>query len=123
MNIYDLLLLMVISMPSNLLLFVSSNNKEKIKTALMYARNSLKYGWLDDVRVIFFGPSEKAILGDDEITEYLSELGEMGILTACKAIAEMEDISFDLSNLGIKVEYVGSVISDYIKKGYMVINW
>ena len=35
-------------------------------TGIMYAVNAVKYKWLGDVRIIFFGPSERLILSDDD---------------------------------------------------------
>ena len=40
--------------------------REKALTGIMYAVNAVKYKWLEDVRIIFFGPSERLILSDDD---------------------------------------------------------
>ena len=39
-------------MSSKLLVIVATSDKEKAQTALMYAKNAMKRGWLDDVKVL-----------------------------------------------------------------------
>ncbi|MFQ6126016.1 MAG: hypothetical protein ACE5R6_15625 [Candidatus Heimdallarchaeota archaeon] len=43
-------------MSSKLLWIIATGEKEKTFAGLMYARNTQKYNWLEDVKV-FFGPS------------------------------------------------------------------
>ncbi len=99
--------------------------REKALTGIMYAVNAVKYKWLDDVRIIFFGPSEKLILSDDdEIRGNMEVIQKAGIIPiACAAIARDEGIEPKLLEMGIKVEYVGSIISSFIKEGYAVLTF
>ncbi|MCW3992713.1 MAG: hypothetical protein NWE79_08375 [Candidatus Bathyarchaeota archaeon] len=92
-------------------------------TGLMYARNALKQGWLADVKVIFFGPSERLVVQDDEVAERVKEVALVGESFACKAISDREGLSEEVEKLGVKVEYVGSIISDLIKDGYLPMVW
>jgi hypothetical protein len=45
------------------------------------------------------------------------------IPTACAAIARDEEIEPRLLEMGIKVEYVGPIVSSLIKEGYAVLTF
>lgn len=110
-------------MSSKLLVILASGEKETVLTGLMYARNAIKRGWMEDVQVVFFGPSEKLMVEDAQVSDAAKEMVEMTNCRACKAISDREDISGKVEELGVKVEYVGSVISDLIKEGYTPMVW
>jgi hypothetical protein len=110
-------------MASKILVIVATGEKEKLLTALMYARNALKRKWLEDVKVFFFGPSEKLITSDPEVADAVLEIVSLGDSYACKAISDNQEISDKISDLGVRVEYVGSIISSYIKEGYVPMVW
>jgi hypothetical protein len=110
-------------MTSKVLVIVATGEKEKALTALMYARNALNRKWLDDVKVFYFGPAEKLITSDPEVANAVLEVVSLGESFACKAISDKQEISGDISELGVKVVYVGSIISDYIKEGYVPMVW
>ena len=42
---------------------------------------------------------------------------------ACKYISDRDKKSEQICKLGIKVEYVGKMISDYINEGYSPMVW
>jgi hypothetical protein len=50
-------------------------------------------------------------------------VAKLGKCFACKAISDREKISEKVDKMGINVEYVGSIISDYIKQGYVPMVW
>jgi hypothetical protein len=110
-------------MSSKLLVIIATGDKKKALTGLMYARNALKRSWLEDVKIFFFGPSEKLITEDQDVSVEVKEMASMGECFACKAISDKEGFSGDIEKLGVKVEYVGSIISDYIKDGYIPMVW
>lgn len=99
--------------------------KEKALTGMMFAKNSKKRSFAEDTKVIFFGPSEKAIAqGDPDFIKNYKDLVEQGILpTACVAIAERDHISDSLNNLGITLEPVGRVIAKYASEGYNLLTF
>ena len=102
------------------LIIVSSDNKDKVGTALMFAYNAARYKWLDDVKVVFFGPSEDLLAeGDGDVLRWLDALREVGIgFTACKRYAEDKDILEKVS-LRSPLEYVGSKIAGLVSEGYI----
>jgi len=110
-------------MPSKLIIIISTDEKGKALTGMMYAKNALKYKWLDDVKVFFFGPVEKLIFEDDEVRKAAGEVTSLTECFACKAISDRERISESLNELGMKVDYVGGIISSYIKEGYLPMIW
>jgi len=61
-------------MSEKLLVIIASGDREKVLTALMYAKNTIKYSWLEDVRVIFFGPSENLLVSDTDVSASAKEL-------------------------------------------------
>lgn len=108
-------------MSENVLVIISTREREKAITGMMYATNALKYAWMNEVKVVIFGPSQRLALHDTEFQGYLKELaGTLGSVPfACKYIADEEGFSRELEELGMNVVYVGAVISDYLKQGYV----
>ena len=51
------------------------------------------------------------------------EVSSLGETFACKAISDRENISEKIDKMGVKVEYVGTIISDYVKQGYVPMVW
>lgn len=114
-------------MADRALIIVSSGEeaREKAMTGIMYAVNAKKNNWLEDVKLMFFGPSEKLILSDDdEIKNSMETIRKVGLVpTACKAIARNENIEPRLINMGVNVEFVGTIVSNLIKEGYSVLTF
>lgn len=110
-------------MSSKLLIIIATGEKEKAQTGLMYARNAIKNRWLDDIKVIFFGPSERVVTKDKDLSKQVQEIAQLSECIACKYIADNEGLSDHLANLGLKIEYVGSIISNLIKNEYVPMVW
>lgn len=106
-------------MRSRLLVIISTGDNEKALTGLMYAHRSMTEGWMDDVKVIFFGPSERLLLKDAAIAGIAQKICEAEKPLVCKFISDREGISEKIEELGLKVDYVGSIISGFIKDGYV----
>jgi hypothetical protein len=107
-------------MPSKFFALVSSADREvALEVGLIYPLNAAKKGWMDEVKVIFFGPSEKVVANDAEVQGRIKELLEAGVeVLACKWCADRMGISEKLEATGVKVVYVGSIISDLLKEGW-----
>ena len=110
-------------MTDKVLLVIATGDKEKALTGLMYAKNAINRRWLEDVKVVYFGPSERLMYSDLEVADAAIEVVGMGESFACKAISDREAIRESIHGMGVKVEYVGTIISDYIKKGYVPMVW
>jgi len=110
-------------MSEKLLVIIASGDREKVLTALMYATNTIKYGWIPDVRVIFFGPSENLLVGDTDVTTSVTELTALSQPVACKFLSDRDNTSERIESMGITVDYVGTIIADLIKDGYTPMVW
>lgn len=105
---------------SKVLIWLASGDIEKLKPGILYGINALKYDWLDDVKFVVFGDSERIIPEDTELFEKLEETGNTSY---CRYIADDMGITAELEKKGAKTVYVGDYISDLIKDGYQVITF
>ncbi|MGY5861438.1 MAG: hypothetical protein RTU09_03625 [Candidatus Thorarchaeota archaeon] len=110
-------------MNEKLLIIIATQDKDKALTALAYTHNTIKYNWLSDVKVIFFGPFENLIATDADIAKEVAAIALLTGTTACKFLSDRDGISEEIAKLGIAVDYVGTMISDYIKDGYVPMVW
>ncbi len=101
-------------MSSKVIIILGSSDIEKLKSALVYGKNAIKYGWLDDVKFFVFGGAEKSMLNDNELIEDVKSVKAI----ACKFFAKEENIYEKFKELGINAEYIGEEISNLIKEGY-----
>jgi hypothetical protein len=107
-------------MATKVFVLLSSGDKEvALEVGLVYPLNAAKKKWMDEVKVIIFGPSEKLAAYDMEVQAKLKELQEVGIeVMACKWCADRMNVTDPLEKAGIKVVYVGSIISQLLKDGW-----
>jgi len=110
-------------MTSKLLIIISTGEREQALTAMMYSINAITKGGFEDVKIIFFGPAEQLVADDEEIKRRAKDLAAVTECYACKAISDRKGISGDFENLGVKVEYVGTIISGFLKEGYVPMVW
>jgi hypothetical protein len=113
----------IFKMSSKLLVIIATGDREKALTALMYVKNTIKYGWLEEVKILFFGPSENLLVSDTDVTNSATELAGLGQPIACKFLSDRDGISKRIEGLGIAVDYVGSMIADLISEGYTPMVW
>lgn len=105
-------------MSKKLLVIISTAEKDKALTGVLYATNAKKNGWIDDVKVCFFGPSEKLLVDDPDFRERAMAVKEYETPLACRFISEQQGFTGELESMGIQVEYVGKIVSDLIADGY-----
>ena len=106
------------------IIVISTAEKEKVYAGMMYAVNALKQGWMKDVKLIFFGPSEKLLLSDSKFQDYLNEYLELkGKVAACKFISDNDQTSEKIERMGVRIEPVGEIISNHIKDGFVPMIW
>lgn len=111
-------------MSAKVLVIIGTAERAKAQTGMMYAVNTAKYGWLDDVKLIFFGPSENLLLEDEDMQELLREFHRHEkTAVACKFLADRDGTDAGLNDLGVDVSYVGEMISQLIKDGYTPMVW
>jgi len=105
-------------MASKVMVIVSTAEKDKALTGIMYAVNAQKNKWVDDLKVIFFGPFENLVCDDEEVAQVASRLLDYETPIACKFLSDRDGISETLEKMGVNVDYVGALISGYIEEGY-----
>ncbi len=108
---------------SKILIVISSGQeaKDKAMTGLAFARNARKKNLFEDVRLIFFGPSEGLLAsGDSDMLAVYKDLISMNVIvTACVGVAQARNIESNLKEIGLELEPVGQTISGLIGQGYV----
>lgn len=105
-------------MNPKLLMIVSTGEPDKALVGMLYAQKAKNEGWMTDVMVIMFGPSQKLLVSNQEIAKIAKELAAEDKLIVCKYLADQEGLSKDIEALGIKLDYVGSIITNYMNLGF-----
>ena len=110
---------------SLVVLWTSADREVALNMVCMYTYNAKAKGWWDDVRLILWGPSQRLLVEDEELQEYVRRMREAGIvLEACKKCSDQyEGVSAGLEQLGIKVYYIGEKLTSYLKEGRKVITF
>lgn len=104
---------------AKVIVIISTAEKDKALTGIMYAVNAQKYKWIEDLKVIFFGPFENLLCEDEEVAAAASRLLDYETPIACKFLSDRDGISEKLEKIGVNVDYVGALISGYIAEGYV----
>jgi hypothetical protein len=111
-------------MEGKIVVILSTSDVEKARTGAMYAINALKHGWMEEVKIFFFGPAQNLLLEDAPLQDYMKEYSFMEeCAVACRYISDRDKKSEQIRELGLEVEYVGKMISDYINQGYIPMVW
>ena len=106
-----------------LILWTSGDREVAQKMVLMYSFYSKKQGWMDTVRLLIWGPSQKLLVEDSLLQANLGKLKDAGVeLYACKACADMYGIAEKLSKLGVTVMYTGEMLADLQKQGWYILS-
>lgn len=111
-------------MNNKLLVIISTSDAEKAQAGTMYAVNALKNGWMETVKLFFFGPAEVLLLEDKKLQQLVTAFqNEDEPVVVCKFLSDEKGQSEKLRKLGVEVEYVGEQISALIKTGYIPMVW
>ena len=111
-------------MSDKILIIISSSDSGKAMTGMVFAINARKNNWMEDVRLILFGPAEQLVLTNQDLQQALQAYMALDQnIMACKFVADQASVSEGLSNLGLNVDYVGVPIANLIKQGYVPMVW
>ncbi len=110
-------------MSDKALVIISTSDAAKARTGLMWSMRCLQEGWLEDVKVIFFGPGENVLLADSEAQDIVREIAKAEPPLACKFLADRDGTTEAIEKLGVEVVYVGKIIADHIRDGYVPLVW
>jgi hypothetical protein len=100
------------------ILWTNSDPLTADKMVFMYALNSLKKGWWQEVTVVIWGSTTKLTGENADIQSKIKELSAEGVkFSACKACADELGVTDKLIAQGIEVKYWGQPLTDIIKSG------
>jgi hypothetical protein len=102
----------------------TTDNKDTVFNMLsMYASNSVKYNWWDNVNVIIWGASAKLVGNDTQVQTEVMEMIARGVtVEACKSCSDNLGVSEKLIQLGVTVRYMGEALTGYLKSGEKIIT-
>jgi len=102
----------------------TTDDKDTIFNMLsMYAINSQKHHWWEEVNVILWGASVKLAGNDTQVQTEILEMRRNGIsVEACKDCCDNFGVSERLEKLGVKVIYMGEPLTEYIKSGEKILT-
>lgn len=94
------------------------------KMIYIYALNSMKYGWWQEVEILTWGPSNESIANDEDLQKKIVQLQEAGVkISACKWCAESYGVAEKLIKLGVDVKYMGQPLTEMLKGDYKVLSF
>ena len=107
-------------MADKVFVVISSQDRGVVlEPGLLYPYNAATKGWMEQVKIIFFGPSEKLAAADQQVQDRIKEAMSTGIqVMACKHCSDGFGVTEALEALGLDVIYVGGVISQLLKDGW-----
>jgi len=84
---------------------------------MMYATNSMKNDWWDEVTVIIWGATAKLAAENDTIQQYIKIAQQVGVsFSACEACARQLGVTEKLRELDIEVKFWGGPLTDLLKE-------
>lgn len=105
------------------LIWTTGDREVALNMLFMYAHNSKKRAWWDDVRLIVWGPSAKLLTEDKELQDQIKQMAADGVqVWACKACADRYGVSQTLEKMGILVVYVGEPLTQMLKTDWKVLT-
>jgi hypothetical protein len=103
-------------MESLIVLWTTDNKDTFFNMINMYAVNSLKHNWWEDITVIIWGASAKLAGADVQVQLEIMEMIQQGVkVEACKACADICGVSETLEKLGVQVRYMGAALTEILK--------
>ncbi|MCY0851075.1 hypothetical protein [Sulfuracidifex metallicus] len=106
-------------------LFVIMSDDLRFDAGVIVAYNSIKNKRFDDLKVMFFGPSQTRLTKlEGDTKKMVQELIQNKMVdSACVGIADMMKIRPDLEKMGITLMSAGDRIAYYLKEGYEIITF
>ena len=90
----------------------------------MYTGNAKRRGWFADVTLIIWGPSARALVGDESLQQGVRQLMDCGVrVMACRKCAENYGVQAQMSAMGVESIYIGETLSTFVKEGRHVLTF
>ncbi len=98
------------------ILWTNDNPITAEKMVFMYAINSLRQKWWQEVTIIIWGATPALVAENTDMQEKIQEAQDAGVhLSACKACADQLGVTKTLEELGIAIEFWGQPLTDLLK--------
>ena len=114
----------------NVVIIIQSADPEVIFFGLLFADRAIKNQWMDNVKIVLWGPAEKTLAGlspDSEQIKLIKSIqstpGKHNRIWCCKACSDRYGVTDKMEKLGFEVFHVGDATSYLIKLGYRIWNW
>ena len=114
----------------NVVIIIQSADPEVIFFGLLFADRAIKNQWMDNVKVVLWGPAEKTLAGlapDSDQVKLIKSIqstpGKHNRIWCCKACSDRYGVTDKMEKLGFEVFHVGNATSYLIKLGYRIWNW
>ncbi|AAL64405.1 hypothetical protein [Pyrobaculum aerophilum] len=101
------------------------SDDEKFDLALMFAYRSYINKRFSDLKVLFFGPSQRRLAKlEGENLKILSELVQAGVVdSACVRYAENWGLSEEITKRGVRLASFGERLAALLNDGYYTITF
>jgi hypothetical protein len=111
-------------MSSKLVIIVTQAEENAIWTGLFTAIKCTKNQYMDDIRLVLWGPSEKVIAENKELQKMVHEYLALGKpVWACRTCSDRYGVTETIEALGCKVDYMGALVTSWFKQGFVPLNW
>ncbi len=114
----------------NTVIVIQSADPDLIYFGLLFADRASLNQWMDNVKIVFWGPSQKTVAELPEDSEIIGLIkgiiargGKTARIWCCKACADKYGVADKMEQLGMEVFHVGDATSYLLKLGYQMWNW
>jgi hypothetical protein len=105
------------------MLWITRDKEAAERMVFMYTATPNPRDWWERVHLVIWGPSAELLANDRELQQQVEEIQSLGVeVFACKACSDMYGVSEQLTELGIKVMYMGQPLTTYLKEGWATIS-
>ena len=105
------------------ILWTNDNKEVFLEMLALYAFNSKKNQWWDEVNLIIWGPSAKLTAEDSQIQTEIFELLSIGVsIEACRNCTDNYGVTEKFEKFGIRVDYLGEYFTKYLKNDEKVLT-
>ncbi len=112
-------------MLKKLLVIISNENKDMIKFALNFTLNVKQSGNYEDVKLFFFGPSQKIISENQDLQKLFVKVVQEGKFApvACINVSNAYGIKQKLEEIGFTLTPIGADITKAINSDYIPLTF
>jgi len=98
------------------ILWTNDNLITAEKMVFIYAINSMRNGWWENVTMIVWGATAQLVSENETAQRLVQEAQENNIhISACKACADQLEVTENLESLGIEVRFWGASLTELLK--------